>query len=303
MGFLRFIAFSVVRAWQGFWRNAMMSLATTATVVLMLVLLSGLYIVITGLNSGLSFIESKVGVTAQLVGPPDKPPLTQSQLDGLIAYTQTLPGVKSVHYVSPDEAMQRLRDVYAARGQTLDLGNDPEHRISIYSSIEMQLTDPNKAESVAAALRDRPEVSQITTKQDELAKLVGVIDLIRTVGLIAIALVGLTVLFMIVNTIRIAVYSRSGEIEIMRLVGASDSFIRWPFILEGVLCGLIGALVAIGLVAIVWDPIQPVMYDVFRLPTVVGARFLATLSALLLGVGLAVGAIGSWISVRSYLTA
>ena len=107
---------------------------------------------------------------------------------------------------------------------------------------------------------------------------------------------------MIVNTIRIAVYSRAGEIEIMRLVGASDSFIRWPFILEGILCGLIGALIAIGLVAIVWDPIQPVMYNVFRLPTVVGARFLATLSALLLGVGLAVGAIGSWISVRSYLT-
>ena len=61
MGFLRFIGFSLVRSWQGFWRNAMMSLATTATVVLMLVLLSGLYIVITGLNSGLSFIESKVG--------------------------------------------------------------------------------------------------------------------------------------------------------------------------------------------------------------------------------------------------
>ena len=62
---LSFLAFSISRAWQGFWRNAMMSLATTATVVLMLVLLSGLYIVITGLNSGLSFIESKVGVTAQ----------------------------------------------------------------------------------------------------------------------------------------------------------------------------------------------------------------------------------------------
>jgi cell division transport system permease protein len=303
MGFVRFIAFSVVRAWQGFWRNAMMSLATTATVVLMLVLLSGLYIVITGLNSGLEFIESKVGVTAQLKGPPDQPALTQSKLDALMAFTESLPGVKSIHYVSPDEAMQRLKDAFAARGETLDLGNDPGHRISIYASIEIQLTDPNMGESVAAALSDRPEVSQITTKQDELAKLVGVINLIRTVGLIAIALVGLTVLFMIVNTIRIAVYSRSGEIEIMRLVGASDSFIRWPFILEGILCGLIGALIAIGLVAIVWDPIQPVMYNVFRLPTVVGARFLATLSALLLGVGLAVGAIGSWISVRSYLSA
>jgi cell division transport system permease protein len=303
MGYLRFIGFSVIRAWQGFWRNAMMSLATTATVVLMLVLLSGLYIVITGLNSGLSFIESKVGVTAQLVGKPDHADLTPAQLNTLIVYTRGLTGVKDVNYVSPDEAMQRLKEVYAARGQTLDLGNDPQNRITIYASIEIQLTDPTFGESVAHALRARSEVVQITTKQDELDKLVGVINVVRTVGLIAIALVGLTVLFMIVNTIRIAVYSRSGEIEIMRLVGASDSFIRWPFILEGILCGLIGALVAIGLVAIVWDPIQPVMYDVFKVPTIVGARFLATLSALLLAVGLAVGAIGSWISVRSYLAA
>src|SRR5207248_2430570 len=92
MGFLRFIGFSVVRAWQGFWRNAMMSLATTATVVLMLVLLSGLYIVITGLNSGLTFIESKVDVTAQLVGKPDQPDLTSAQLDALVTYTEALPG-------------------------------------------------------------------------------------------------------------------------------------------------------------------------------------------------------------------
>jgi cell division protein FtsX len=67
MPFLRFVGFSIVRAWQGFWRNAMMSLAATATVILMLVLLSALFIVITGLNSGLEFIESKVAVTAQLV--------------------------------------------------------------------------------------------------------------------------------------------------------------------------------------------------------------------------------------------
>lgn len=298
MAFFRFIAFSVVRAWQGFWRNAMMSLATTATVVLMLVLLSGLYIVITGLNSGLEFIEGKVGVTAQL--QDNLPGIT---LDRLIADTKTLPGVKSVTYVSPEMAMERLKEVYRERGQTLDLGNETEKRITLYASIEIQLTDPKKADSVASALHDRPEVVAITTKQDELDKLVGIINVIRTVGIVAIALVGLTVLFMIVNTIRIAVYARAGEIEIMRLVGASDSFIRWPFILEGVLCGLIGAMVAIGLVAIVWDPIQPVMFDVFKLPVAVGARFLATLSALLLAVGLAVGAIGSWISVRSYLSA
>jgi cell division transport system permease protein len=122
------------------------------------------------------------------------------------------------------------------------------------------------------------------------------------VGIIGLVLVGAVVLFMIVNTIRIAVYSRANEIEIMRLVGASDSFIRWPFILEGVLCGLIGALITIVLVAMVWDPIKPVMVTVFQMPTAVSAQFLATLSAIVLAVGLGVGAIGSWISVRSNLS-
>ncbi len=302
MPFLRFIGFSAVRAWQGFWRNAMMSLATTATVVLMLVLLSGLFIVISGLNSGLQFIESKVGVTAELVGEPAHPDLTQPQLDALIAYTRALPGVDSVTYVSPQEAMDRLREVYKSRGQELDLGESAGN-IKLYASLEVSLSDPTYGQSVTDALSQRDEVVQITTKQAAVDKLVGIINVIRTVGLVAITLVGLTVLFMIVNTIRIAVYARANEIEIMRLVGASDSFIRWPFILEGILCGLLGALVAIGMVAIVWDPIQPVLFNVFQMPVAVGSRFLATLSALLLAVGFGVGALGSWISVRSYLTA
>ena len=122
-------------------------------------------------------------------------------------------------------------------------------------------------------------------------------------ALITPSSVGLTVLFMIINTIRIAVYSRAGEIEIMRLVGASDSFIRWPFILEGILCGLIGAIVTILIVAAVWDPIQPAMVQIFQMPTAVSTQFLTTLSLLLFVVGLGIGALGSWISVRSYLAA
>ena len=294
MGFVRFIGFAVVRAWQGFWRNAMMSLAATATVILMLVLLSGLFIVIAGLNSGLEFIESKVGVTARLVEG-----LPQSQRDVLIAYAEELPGVASVEYVSPDEAMRRLREVFRQRGQTLDLGGA---EIELYASVEISLVDPEDSGTVAQALTDRPEVERITTQQAEYDKLLGIIGVIRTVGIVALGLVGLTVLFMIVNTIRIAVYSRANEIEIMRLVGASDSFIRWPFILEGVLCGLIGAVITMVLVAVVWDPIQPVMFDVFQMPTAVSAQFLATLSAVILGAGLGVSALGSWISVRSNLS-
>jgi len=200
--------------------------------------------------------------------------------------------------VSPDEALQRLEDSFAAQGKKLETGGA---RIQLQATLEIALSDPAFASPVSTALQDRTEVTKITTQQEQIDKLIGIINVVRTAGLVAVGLVGLTVLFMIVNTIRIAVYSRAAEIEIMRLVGASDSFIRWPFILEGILCGLIGAVVALVLVAIAWDPIQPVMFSVFKLPFSVGSQFLATLSALLFGVGLGVGALGSWISVRSYL--
>ena len=305
MGFLRFVGFSVVRAWQGFWRNAMMSLAATATVVLMLVLLAALFIVISGLNSGLEFIERKVAVTARLVddcasAPAGTECITLAEREQLETEVRALPGVASVQYVSPNAAMERLVQAYRETGREFDTGGAT---IELFGSLEINLDDPEAAGDVAAALGDHPKVERILTKQAEYDTLLGIINVIRTVGIVAVGLVGLTVLFMIINTIRIAVYSRANEIEIMRLVGASDSFIRWPFILEGIMCGLIGAVVTVILVTAVWEPIQPAMVNLFQMPTAVSSQFLATVSLLVFVVGLGVGALGSWISVRSYLSA
>ncbi len=294
MGFLRFVGFTIVRAWQGFWRNAMMSLAATATVVLMLVLLAALFIVISGLNAGLAFIESKVAVTARLADGT-----SFSERLELTDEILAMPGVATVEYVSPSDAMERLRDAYAETGQELDTGGA---NIRLFSSLEINLSDPDASGAVVNSLDGREHIERIITKQTEYETLLGIINVIRTVGIVIVGLVALTVLFMIINTIRIAVYSRSNEIEIMRLVGASDSFIRWPFILEGILCGLIGALITVILVTAVWDPIQPVMVTMFQMPTAVSAQFLATISVLLFAVGLGVGALGSWISVRSNLS-
>src|SRR5918996_81347 len=130
MRFLRFIGFTVLRAWQGFWRNAMMSLAATATVVLMLVLLAALFIVISGLNAGLAFIESKVAVTAQLADGT-----SYSERLELTAEILDMPGVASVEYVSPSDAMERLRQAYLDTGRVLDLGDSAN--IDLFASLEI----------------------------------------------------------------------------------------------------------------------------------------------------------------------
>jgi cell division transport system permease protein len=118
---------------------------------------------------------------------------------------------------------------------------------------------------------------------------------------VVLVIVAVIVLFIIVNTIRLAVFARAEEIEIMRLVGASDAFIRWPFVFEGAFVGLLGALLALGLLTAVADPISGFMVDFFRVLPLQFGTLTRDLLALVLGAGVGLGVLGSWLSVRTYL--
>jgi cell division transport system permease protein len=125
--------------------------------------------------------------------------------------------------------------------------------------------------------------------------------IVRTAGVVILAIVGLIVLFIIVNTIRLAVVARAEEIEIMRLVGASDAFIRWPFVFEGALVGLFGALITLGMLLLAADPLSRAMVNFFNvLPIELGSVGRDT-AVLVLGTGVGLGVVGAWLSVRTYL--
>ena len=292
---LSFIAFSLKGAWQGFWRNAVMSLAATATMVLMLVLLSAFFVVLSGLDAGLQFVEQKVQVVAEL--RDDAPDLKIAQLKQDIS---ALPEVATVEYIDKATALAEFKQRMAQQGRedlTQYLDSNP-----LPASLNITLKDPHDFGAVVQVLQARTDVVQTVEQvQDLVDRVLTVTNLLRTVGLVLLALVGLTVLFIIINTIRLAVVARSEEIEIMRLVGASDAFIRWPFIFEGAMVGLFGALITLMLLAAGAAPLSSLMTRFFEvLPLQVGS-ISRDLVVIVLATGIGLGTIGSWVSVRSYL--
>ncbi len=290
----RFIAFSLRRAWQGFWRNAVMSLAATATMILMLVLLAGFWILQTGLSAGITFVEQKVEVVADLGDT-----VTQAQIDAITADMLKHPEVESVAYVSKDEALASFRATLQAQGQqdlTQYLDSNPLH-----PSVNVKLKDPKVFGTVLDDLRAEDGVTNVKDIHSLVDNLLTVTNVLRTAGLVILVVIALIVLFIIVNTIRLAVFARAEEIEVMRLVGASDAFIRWPFVFEGAFVGLLGAIVTLAVLALVADPLGRFMFDFFRVLPLHFGSLARDLVVLVLGAGVGLGVLGSWVSVRTYL--
>jgi cell division transport system permease protein len=291
---LSFVAFSLKRAWEGFWRNALMSLAATATMVLMLLLLAGFWILQTGLQAGIEYTESKVEVVADL-----KDTATAEDLTGINNRLLALPEVKEVHYVSREEALARYRARLTEQGET-DLTRYLDAN-PLHASLEVRLVDPKVFGNVVEQLREEPAVDKVKEQQKTVDSLLTITNVLRTAGTVILLVIAFIVLFIIVNTIRLAVVARAEEIEIMRLVGASDAFIRWPFVFEGAMVGLLGAVLTLAVLFVAADPIGNFMIGFF---TVLPLRFgtlTRDLIVLVGGAGLGLGIIGSWVSVRTYL--
>jgi cell division transport system permease protein len=293
---LSFLFFSVSRAWQGFWRNAAMSLAATATMTLMLLLLAGFWIIQAGFLASLSYVEDKVGVVADL---EDSARL--SEVEELQARLMALPEVKSVEYISKEEALRRFREEREAQGQQ-DYTGQPYLSVNpLPASLEVKVRSPEDYRAVSDFLTIDPIVAQVVNIQDTTDRLIQLSTFLRTFGVVLLAVIGAIVLFIIINTIRLAVLNRAEEIEVMRLVGASDAFIRWPFVFEGALVGLLGAALTMGVLVGASEPLSRFMVGFFEILPINVGSISRDVTLLIVGAGTGLGVLGAWVSVRTYL--
>jgi cell division transport system permease protein len=287
-----------------FRRNWVMSLGAIITIFFSL-LLVGTF-VITGIliQEILASVEEKVMIQVFLkdgYAPEDLDPLQSTLVED--------PRVASVEYVSKEQALERFREQTADNPEIVDqLPNNP-----LPASLEVELVDPEDVEVVVADIKAHPNFANLIANpedpekdlkygQEVIDKLFQLTNVVRIVVIVLVAMLVFVSMIFISNTIRLAIYARRKEIAIMRLVGASNWFIRMPFLLEGVMQGLIGAGLAIGVVVVMRQWLVPWLSDTLPfLPVTLSPAATAQLGLILAAFGVAIGLIGSIFALRRYL--
>ena len=275
-------------------RNLLMAVtAITTTFICILVLGVGL--------SASSYVEGIVGsvredVTVEAFIPPDA---TDERVDEIREAVESYPEVASVNYVSEEEALGKFKDTFEDQP---DIYENLEPGV-LPASFQLQLTDPALAGKVADKLKSEGfEEDNLSYPQQTIERLDAVTS--YTIW----GLYGATILFLISsvllisNAIRLSIFARRDEIEVMKLVGASDSFVRAPFVFEGMIQGLVGA--GLAALVVIWLNFLFVDWSHDALPYVpissdaVNAAFVMVV---LVAVGVGIGVIGSFLSVTRFL--
>lgn len=287
-----------------FRRNWVMSLGAVITIYLSL-LLVGISIA-TGVvvNDMVQSVEDKVTIQVFL-----KDGAAEEDVQALQAFIASDPLVDAINYTSKDEALEKFRETMADSPELLEqLPDNP-----LPASLDVTLNDPAQFQSVVdkikaselfLAVADRPDAPEESLKygQQVVDKLFAFTRVIRIVEIVFIAMLAVVSLIFINNTIRLAIYARRKEVGIMRLVGASNWFIRTPFLMEGVIQALIGAILAILSIVALQALILPKVRETLSfLAVTLPNATLVQLSLILVGAGILIGLAGSGLALRRYL--
>ncbi len=291
---------------KNFLRNGWLSLASTIIMTLTLFIISIFLIGNIVLNQGVQTIQDKIDISVYLNdGVPD-----QTVLD-LQKEISDNSNVRLVRYVSKDDAKQKYEQKFADNPQLKESLNDSGGN-PLPASLEIKTYDPNKISSLMPIFSEskyKPVVRKVSYQEnkDTIDRLVKFTQFIRNVGWSVAALLIITSLIIIYNTIRTAIYTHRDEIEIMKLVGANPWFIKGPFLVEGIVYGIIGTIASLTALYVLLKLLVDFLNGYFGTGDIGNNVFgfllqnLGTLVVLLLATGIIIGGTSSTVAIRKYL--
>ena len=279
------------------WRNGAMTFSSIFAVTITLLLIGVISVLALNVQDISANIEEGVRIYVKLERSIDEN--AEKEVGEQI---KQIKGVASATYSSKDDELSKLIDKQGEDGKELFESYREDNPLG--AAYEVEAKDPTKLASLAKKIKDIPNVNSVNYGGDSTQSMVSTLNTIQTSGTVFIVGLVIVALFMISNTIKITITARSTEISIMRMVGASNWYIRIPFMLEGMLIGLFGAII----------PILVLVYGYGALYHYTGGSlmssmlvlkapmpFIRNFSFILAGLGAGVGLIGSFVSIRRFL--
>ena len=293
---LRNLRFALNSAWQSFWRNLAVSLAAVISITLILILAGINLLVGHAFSQVLDGFKDKVSEMS--VNIADDTPLTT--VYSFRAQLAADPRVASVTFITKEQALAQFVSDPNNGALVANIQGNP-----LDAKLQVRVHNLNEVSAVDALARQWPGVDPANPTNYQGDFVNRMLQLSQWLGIAGIGLMAILVVVSVVivmNTIRTAVYHRRKEIEVMKLVGATEWFVRGPFVIEGVMTGLIAAAIALSLLVISYPPaVSRFSADISFIPLSYDPTFISSLARDLLLGGALLGALGSYIGVRRFV--
>lgn len=288
------VGFVVRDGFRSVWRNKVMSVASISTVAISLFLLGVVWLFISNVNYLVTTVESELEINAYI-----DQAYSREQGIELMEQVGKLPGVAYVSFERKEDALIKLNGRFGPDANLTETIGDYN---PLPDMIKVKATYPDMVPGLAQKLENTPGIDAVRYGQGTVENLLKTADWVRRAGVIGLIGISIAAVFLISTSIRLTVYSRREEITIMRLVGATNWYIRWPFLIEGVFIGLFGSVLACGV--LYFGYMQLVKYIIENLhfiPLLADRETLFVMGYNILAYGGSLGLVGSFLSVFRYL--
>lgn len=296
MKLFRQLLYAFTSAWQNFWRNLAVSVAAVVSIGLILVLAGTSLLLGHALGQVLDSYQHRVSVLT--ISIADNTPL--ASVYDFMGQLQARPDVVSVRFISKDEELRSFASDPRNQQLIQQIEGNP-----LPAKIEVRVTrldDVKQIDALARQWRGADRNDPTDYRGDIIANMLRLSTWLTIGGLSMLAILTIVSVVIVMNTIRTAVYHRRQEIELMKLVGATEWFVRGPFVVEGVMTGVIAASLSLGLLLAAYRPfVERFRAELFFLPLSYDPSFVHVLAEDLLVAGTALGAVGGYVSVRRFV--
>ena len=301
---IRSLGYCIRQGFKNIWRNRMFSVASITTMTACILLFGMFFSVLMNVNFMIRTLEEEVGVTVLF-----DEGLEQDKIDEIGEKIRAMEHVTDVTYTSAEEAWEKFQQEYFEGNEEYakSFSENGENPLANSASYTVRVDEIENQTSIVTRIKRLEGVRQVNQSAGATKTLISFNSLFTYVAVAIIALLLVVSIFLIANTVNVGISVRRHEIAIMKLIGATDSFVRAPFIVEGLLLGLIGSLIPLGILFIAYDKILGWLLNRFgvlntisgSLPSVI--EVFHVLAPVGIALGLGIGLVGSIITVRRHL--